>query len=126
MGLDLRPNCSKCGKIIELDELRAIGNNRYQCANCYEGKTATSALRTGRPTSSLFSGQRDKKIEPVQVEPLAPVASKDQFFSNKQYVCNSCGFQFSREPTKVVKNCPYCGKVAVQEKVDDPASQFIQ
>lgn len=117
----MRPTCHKCGKVIDLSDMRATGDGKFCCKSCFEKKTPTfNPLR--REKSEPFVHPR---IRPVDHTAIEPIASEDAFFAQKEYVCGSCGYKFKRNPTKLVKQCPFCGKNDVRQKVDEYASDYI-
>jgi len=122
MGIDLRPRCSKCGKVVDLTDMRASGDGKFLCKSCF-GKKNESFNPLKKNTTQEFKYPRVKPVDHTAVE---PIASEDAFFAQKEYVCTSCGYTFKRSPTKIVKQCPFCGKNTVQEKVDTYADDFIQ
>lgn len=122
MGLDLRPTCSKCGKVMDLTDMRAAGDGKFACKDCFEKKnTGFNPLRKDKPQEF-----KHPKIKPVDHQGVEPIASEDAFFAQKEYLCSSCGYQFKRNPTSQVRQCPFCGKNTVSQKVDLPADDMLQ
>lgn len=104
---------------MEKDEIRAVGSMKFQCKKCYDG-VQTQSFKAGirTPVPEKFTHPQ-AVVDPIET-------NGESFFAKKEWVCNACGFQFKREPTKVMSKCPYCGKESLQQKVDDPAADFIQ
>lgn len=121
MGIDLRPTCSKCGKIINLTDMRALGDGKFVCKDCFGKKNV--GFNPFKKEKQEFKRPRVKPVDHAAVE---PIASEEAFFAQKEYICTSCGYTFKRPPTKIVKICPFCGKETVKEKVETYADDFIQ
>jgi predicted RNA-binding Zn-ribbon protein involved in translation (DUF1610 family) len=122
MGIDLRPTCSKCGKVIDLADMRAMGDGKFSCKSCFENKAPTfNPLNREKPPEF-----EHPKVKPVDHAAIEPIASEESFFAQKEYVCGACGYVFKRSPTKAVKQCPFCGKDEVHQKVDDYAGDYVQ
>ncbi|MGM5481328.1 MAG: hypothetical protein ACQESE_02860 [Nanobdellota archaeon] len=117
--VDLSPKCVKCGEPLDVNSMRTLPDGRYICVSCYEQKTNGF---TGRKISS------DKpSVSPRRrpSEATDTVASEDEVFKEKSYLCNDCGYKFRRNSDFVVSACPYCGKRDVQEDIKKPADTLV-
>ena len=117
--VDLSPKCAKCGESLDVNSMRTLPDGRYICVGCYEQKTKGY---TGRKTSSDKPKPRPRKRPS---EATDAVASEEEVFKEKKYICNECGYQFRRNSDFVVSVCPYCGKDDVQEDVKKPADTLV-
>ena len=122
MGIDLTPRCVKCGCELELGKMKALPDGKgYMCTDCYE---------TGKSPSSPFTVNKDRlrpipKESPKTEEPSDYIAAGEDIFNQKEYVCNSCGYQFKRSSDSAVGVCPYCGKRDVSQKVEETADAYL-
>lgn len=123
MGIDLTPRCVKCGRELDVTQMRALPDNKgFVCKSCYE---------QGSAPSSPFTVNKDR-LRPIPNEPTTSrkrdddyVARGDDIFNQKEYVCNSCGYQFKKSSDFVVKVCPYCGKRDVGQKIEQNADILL-
>ncbi len=116
MTLDLRPTCAKCKKVMEPDEIRALGDGKFICKDCYEAKNPSKFNPFRKETQTKFE---KPKIKPVEHTAVEPIASNDNFFMQKEYECTECGYSFKRDASKTVVQCPYCGKLnTLRQKVE--------
>ena len=125
MGLDLSNRCKKCGKLIEPGDMRALPDGKgFVCVSCYEDKTpGFNPLRKERlRTPSEHIVRAEDQI--TDVDDSAKI-DMDEFFSQKQYVCDSCNYTFKRNPETKVNVCPFCGKTTVHEKVEIPTQDSL-
>lgn len=123
MSIDLRPTCSKCGKIIDLTDMRAAGDGKFCCKDCFAkiDDHGFNPLKQNKTSEFKYP-----KIKPVDHQSVEPIASDEAFFAQKEHICTSCGYTFKRNPTKIIRQCPFCGKDTVKEKVETYASDFVQ
>lgn len=123
MGIDLRPTCNKCGKVMDLTDIRATGDGKFSCKNCFEKKTPSFNPLRPQENKEEF---KHPKIKPVDHQSVEPIASEDAFFMQKEWECLSCGYKFKRNPTSQVRQCPFCGKTDVRQRIEQPAEDMLE
>lgn len=113
MGIDLSPRCAKCGAHIDINNMKALPEGKgFVCANCFErGTNGADFKPTLREAPTPTLTQEPKVQEPI--------------FEEKDYVCDECGYTFKKTAEFTVKLCPYCGKQAIHQKVEQPAQNLL-
>jgi len=122
MGLDLKPRCAKCGCELELGSMRALPNgNGFLCTACFEqGKSSNSPFSVNKnrlrsiPKPDNFSDSENDFV-----------ATGEDIFDQKEYICNSCGYVFKKKSDIVTTICPYCGKRDVRQKIEENADVLL-
>lgn len=104
MPLDLSTKCSKCNKVMALDEIRALGGGKFICRGCLEGT---------QPRNTISEKPKEEKIK------------ERTFFEKKEYVCDDCHYKFSRNSDVFIEKCPFCGKPNVHEKIEKFANELL-
>lgn len=117
--VDLSPRCVKCGEPLDVNSMRTLPDGSFMCATCYEQK---SRGHSGDESSSQ-SRRRYARKRPS--EATDAVASEENVFEQKEYICTDCGYKFRRNSDFVVSVCPYCGKNDVQENIKKPADSLV-
>ena len=114
----LKPTCSKCGKEMEPSEMRALPNGKgFICINCYNNSTNDPRA---------LSKERLRKSSESPTSPGSRIQSSN-FFEQKEYICDACGYKFKRGSEFIVKSCPFCGKKGyVHQKVELKADEFLK
>ncbi|MFP4119232.1 MAG: hypothetical protein ACLFTH_04225 [Candidatus Woesearchaeota archaeon] len=117
--VDLSPRCVKCGEPLDVNSMRTLPDGSFMCAGCYDQK---SKGFSGRNPSSETPRMKPRRRPS---EATDAVASDEEVFKEKEYVCNECGYKFRRNSDFVVSVCPYCGKNDVQENIKKPADSLV-
>lgn len=129
--VDLKPKCEKCGKLLDLSDMRALADGKgFVCKDCFEQKPLQARFMQEEKQFSA-STQQQVSSEPgidfttSRPEPVTPIP-RDGTFADKEYVCDACGYIFKRSPEKIVKTCPYCGKQnTLRVKTTRPADDLL-
>lgn len=125
MGIDLTPRCVKCGCELDVTSMRALPEGKgFVCKNCYEhGNTPSSPFTVNKDRLRPLPSQSTNSVSKEE-SPRDFIGKGDDIFNQKEYVCNTCGYQFKKSSDFVVKVCPYCGKRDVAQKVET-SSDFL-
>ena len=96
--------CRRCGQEYAQSEMRLDANGSDMlCKNCY------SRTHDHKGKKLVVASYEDPEDDFVMLRPPSPKPDKPSGPQIKKYLCTKCNFRFSRDASKVISQCPYCG-----------------